>query len=468
MKGLRVCLLSIIIILTFSTIALANSGPVFWQGYPSWETMSIDENSPIVVNNEELVFDFSEGDHLDYRISGDVTATYQMKNPTDKELTVQMGFPFVGSLLSKEDNIQIKVDNEEIPHELYIGDDINDHDQGTNYREENPKNYDFEGIINSISKEPYEAETFKENERGKLYTIDVNPPADQEIKLAISFSYEAEQTKILANDFNSVERDGEKMRVGVWCNKPTTLEIYVLGEDIDFDIGAYTDGELQNEVDFTDYSIATEEVEFRTYLFDFLRKIANPEFNETISEVQLYNFYAKELDIAFQRNGGFASAGDLLANNYEGIFVIAYSVDFPPNSEKEVKVNYKTTATMDRSKTTDPLYIVDYILNPAQYWDNFQDLNIKVIPSEELPYIVSSNMDFQREDNLYKASFENLPKEDLTFTLYNKEKITFIDKTLGNLNRHFGYFTPIVVGIIVLIIILIMVILIKRKKRYNL
>jgi hypothetical protein len=425
--------------------------------------MAIDENSPIVVNGEELVFDFSEGEHLDYRVSGDVTATYQMKNPTDKELTVQMGFPFVGSLLSKEDDIKIRIDQEEIPYELYIGGDVKE--QGLTNSENTSESYDFEGIISSIRKEPYEAEIFKENERGKLYSIDINPPEDQKIKLAISFSYEADQTKILANDFNSVERDGEKMRVGVWCNKPTTLEIYVLGEDIDFDLGAYTDGELQNEVDFSNYSIKTQEVELRTYLFDYISKIANPEFNEAISVDQLYNFYARELDIAFKRNGGFASEGDLLANNYEGIFVIVYIVDFPPNTEKEIKVNYKTTTTMDRSKTPDPIYIVDYILNPAQYWDSFQDLNIKVIPSEELPYIVSSNMDFQRKDNIYKVKFEELPKEDLTFTLYNKEKITLIDKTVGNFNRYFGYFTPIVVGIFVLILIFAMLKTIRKKIR---
>ncbi|HHY05244.1 MAG TPA: hypothetical protein GX534_08680, partial [Thermoanaerobacterales bacterium] len=40
--------------------AFANSGPVFWQGYPSSEIMSIENDSPIEVKKENLVFDFSD------------------------------------------------------------------------------------------------------------------------------------------------------------------------------------------------------------------------------------------------------------------------------------------------------------------------------------------------------------------------------------------------------------------------
>ena len=63
---------------------LANSGPVFWKGYPYSDIMLIEENSPITVKNENLIFDFSDDNGSDYTIVGKVTATYEMANSADK------------------------------------------------------------------------------------------------------------------------------------------------------------------------------------------------------------------------------------------------------------------------------------------------------------------------------------------------------------------------------------------------
>ncbi|HYE84698.1 MAG TPA: hypothetical protein VEG39_21355 [Clostridia bacterium] len=85
-------------LLSFSIMVFANSGPAFWQGYPASEVMSIEENSPISVKSEKLVFDFSNCDDPDFTISGKVMATYEMVNPTEELRPVRMVFPFVGTL----------------------------------------------------------------------------------------------------------------------------------------------------------------------------------------------------------------------------------------------------------------------------------------------------------------------------------------------------------------------------------
>jgi len=56
-----------------SNAVFAISGPVFWQGYPSAEVLSVEDNSQIIVQNENLVFDFYRADDDSFIISGKVT-----------------------------------------------------------------------------------------------------------------------------------------------------------------------------------------------------------------------------------------------------------------------------------------------------------------------------------------------------------------------------------------------------------
>lgn len=77
MKKLMACIILAAFMLSSAT-AFANSGPTFWQGYPSSDMLLIEQDSPIAVKNENLIFDFSDYDNSDYAISGKVSATYEM------------------------------------------------------------------------------------------------------------------------------------------------------------------------------------------------------------------------------------------------------------------------------------------------------------------------------------------------------------------------------------------------------
>ncbi len=48
---------------------------------------------------------------------------------------------------------------------------------------------------------------------------------------------------------------------------------------------------------------------------------------------------------------------------------------------------------MDRTSTYDPLYTFDYLLNPAERWAGFTNLNIEIRPPKSNPYIVDSSID---------------------------------------------------------------------------
>ncbi|MCT8137769.1 hypothetical protein H1D32_08365 [Anaerobacillus sp. CMMVII] len=114
---------------------------------------------------------------------------------------------------------------------------------------------------------------------------------------------------------------------------------------------------------------------------------------------------------------------------------------------------------MDMTRTVKPLYTFDYILNPAKNWSDFGGLQIRIIPPEQAPYIVSSSVDLVKdENNMYLTNLAQLPEEDLTFTLYADEEIT----EKGQIKEFFNVM-PIVILTIILFILGV-VFLFRRKK----
>ena len=464
MKNIIASILLTVVTLSSPTVVFANSGPTYWKGYPSSDIMLIKENCPITVKNENLVFDFSDDDNSGYTIDGKVTATYKMENPTDELLSVQMAFPFVGRVNElSPDDIAIMAGGNPVPYDLFIGDTVDSYGASVEDRE---ASFDFKDIVNTITDEPYKAENFTEKELGKLYMIEVKPTTDQRINFAVDFNFDFAKTKVLTYGFNRYERDGKKVRIAAWCYEPEVLEIYVLGEDIDLKINAYTDGELSKKTDLFTHQISTKEVELKPYLMEYIKNHNYRETNNMFPDTQLYNLYGKALDRHF--TSGYSSEHDLLEQeNYQRILTLVYIVEFPANSEKEVSVRYRTSGTMDRRETADPLYTFDYIMNPARNWKDFKNLNIEIIPPQKAPYIVKSSIQLTKgENNTYTATLAELPEDDLSFTLYAHEKITLFDKTFGKIQQKLGYVVFFAMNAIPFLIIGIIIVMlaIRRKK----
>lgn len=463
MKRLRVIFLSLAVICCLPALVSANSGPVYWQGYPSSEVMVIQKDSPLIVKKEELLFDFSDTDDSYYTISGKVTAAYDMINPTDKIQSVEMAFPFVEALADLSlDDIVITADGNELPFKIYIGDKVDN--RKYDRQADNSDIFDFSTIISTITDEPYRADNFDQDEKGKLYTIHIKPTTEQRINFAVSFNMDHENTKILTKGFNRYEREGEKARIAAWCYEPKTLEILVLGKDIEFNFAAYTDGDLSDKTNLYEYELYSQDVELKQHLMDYIKNNSDVN-NDMISDIQLYNMYAEFLDKNLTQNMGICPEEDLSqAEHLERIFIMTYTLEFSSNSQRKVSVSYKTTGTMDMTQTATPLYTFDYILNPAKHWAEFQDLHIKIIPPQEAPYIVNSSIEFERSSNVYTATLTQLPEDDLSFTLYAKEKVSFIDKVEGIFKRSFGFFAYLsLMGLVIVTLIGISIFIMKQN-----
>jgi hypothetical protein len=418
------------------------------------------------VNSEDLIFDFSDENNDSYSVQANVTAQYEMTNPTDKIQSVQMAFPYIERLSNVNyENIKVTADGKELPYDVYAGNVVNSY--GNSFEEHKDENFDFDEIVNTISNDTYEAKSFKADEIGKLYYFEIKPTADGKVDFTVDFTYDQEKTNILIKNFNSFSREDGKVRIASGCYESQIAEIYVLGEDIDMDIKGYTIGSSKEETNSFTYELTEKEIDVRSYLLHSMKSNYYADF-EHISDIQLYNLYASALDKYFVNNLGFCTVDDVLAESGSvRIITLVYTVDFIPSQDQQVSVSYNTKGTMDKRNTSSPQFLFDYILNPAKNWNSFNNLDIKIITPQEAPYIIDSSINLIKEkSNIYTAKLEKLPEEDLSFTLYSKEKITLYDKIEGRINRSFGYFAPIVIGIIgFFIIVIIFIIARKFKKR---
>ncbi len=467
MKKQSKVVLIVIFILLINTITYANSAPTYWTDYPSAGIIAVDKNTPVKILNENLLFDFTKDYDDSYSPSANVTAEYEMENPSNESISVQMAFPFISRNNDNiADDIFITADDENIPYKLYMGDIVQE--SGYPFREPENTDFNIDTILKSITDKKYAANNFKGDETGKLYKFNVTSN-DDKAYFAVTFNFNPEKTKIIFNGYNYFERDGSHIRIGSSIGEKRPMEIYVIGEDIDFDFKGYADGRLEEETDLIKYETFAEEKNVEAYLMDYTDSNLKNDISN-ISNISLYNIYAQSLDENLDKNSGICSEDDIMSQIRSArIMVLIYTVDFPENSKKNVSVRYNSKGTMDRRKTPEPQYTYDYILNPARNWKDFKNLNIKIIAPEEAPYIINSSIELKKDDNnIYTAYLEKLPEEDFFFTLYSKKKVSLSDSVQGYLNRNFGYFTPIVVVAAVLILLLLTIRIIRSIRGRNL
>ena len=86
----RTVFCTLVLLLALLTPAAANSTPTRLDGVGG-SALEVDENCPVMVSAEQLTFQIQRDN--DYgRLCAQVTAVYQMENPTEEPLTVPMAF----------------------------------------------------------------------------------------------------------------------------------------------------------------------------------------------------------------------------------------------------------------------------------------------------------------------------------------------------------------------------------------
>ncbi|NLX77997.1 MAG: hypothetical protein GXZ01_11640 [Clostridiaceae bacterium] len=470
-------LLITVFLMTFLQPSFANSLPSYWEGYPSYEVLSVDENSPIEVKSEHLLFDISEFKEYRYTITGRVTAAYEMFNPTDEDLTVQMAFPFITRLDAfSKDDISITADNENIPFEIYIGEPV----EGYSRTETEQENFlDISRITKAINTAPFQGRIFSETDKGVLYTFEVVPENEEEIRFSVAFNDIDARTKIAADGFNSFEGGQDYIKVSGWCRGKTVFNIFVLGDKTDFKVEGYTDVSDKERTDSFSYNVTEKIITVKSFIDDIPEE-PGTYYSDIIDQViqgigksQLCKMYMSAMDEILSHSP-FVSYGDLKGEIFTNrLIILVYGVQFPANSGRTVSVRYNATGTMDKLNTKEPLYSFTYLLTPAKYWASFSNLNIEVLTPARAPYMVQSSIEFENAGTRhYTASVETLPENELTFTIYSENKQIKKSNVPGNSGR--TTFKPLpewpgrikaIAFLLILAVLVAVIIIISRIRR---
>ncbi|MBO1265477.1 hypothetical protein J3A84_10580 [Proteiniclasticum sp. SCR006] len=436
MKRIAVCLMLFLYLSSSIITVSANSGPVTWYHYPGISMITIDEDSPITVIKEDLHFDFSEEKENDFTRVGKVSARYTMRN-TEAESTVsRMVFPFIRNLWNRdEDQVEVLLDGKPVDYEIYYGKEVEEVYSEDQFKEK----VELEDILESVTGERYVPVNFHYEEVGHLYRIQLDSDREEDLHVDASFTLSDRDSRLFTRGNNSYgyDNDTNEFVIGTWLGgEHTSMDIFSLDEEMDIEVKGYASGvEDAPEVkDFT-YEIVEEEMSLETYYREFLS--ADEYISGSVFIPEDHNIYYEVLDEALERERLVTVDHISSLLTKPRYVLIAYEVPFEGLEEKEVEVRYAAMGSMDRSETVEPTYTYEYFLHPAKYWKDFQDLTIRVTPSESYPYIIESNLALTREDDgTYIGTFSTLPEEDLRFTLFEKEEITAMDKVKGNLARN--------------------------------
>lgn len=459
MEKTRFIALIVFIGMLLPLAASANSGPVYMKEAPSYAIMTL-EDCPVTVTHEKLTFAMSAANVYGWGPLAQVTAAYQMENPTDKAQHVPMAFPFVTKLNRNAlENIRITVNGAEVPYQVRLGQSLADQD----FLQDPAafiKAAEMGNILSTVSKPPYAPTSFDDNAPTPLYTI---APAREHAryKINIKFKIDPAKTKVVAYGINSIAYgpDGN-CELSAWYyedNPGFDCGFLVLGEDTvrEMEIFTTAEGEEDKEATAKD-RLEKMQVVPREYIAEKFIKADASIHGLTGEEMleQAYGIVAAYMDSLFA-NGNIITDSESITEplrSRERVIVLLYAVPFEPQGKNEVMVSYTAGGTLDRRNSKDYTYTYAYILNPARGWADFGGLEVEVLPASAYPYIVSSTLPFARqEDGRYTAGFDGLPDTDLVFTMYTEPEITFTDRIFGPVGRRLPYYLPLLIPVVVLV-----------------
>ena len=438
LKKLFAVAVGALLLCTAGLNAAANSGPAYWENAPSFSVTAL-KSSPVTVEREDLTFDFSNSKNVGFSPQAQVTASYEMKNPTDADLTVQMAFPLISSLSDLSAPPAITLDGKSVAYRILSGPAALKTDNTThNYFNAdgslNTKNLpSFEQILKIVQEEPGVPQRLKGS--GKRYDISTS---GRQCEIAVDISLDPKSTALISTGFNGFQNNGSSVRLTGQTDGISPVSILITGKDVkDFKI-TYADSNSKKVLpgEIGNVLISQQNIDgFFDQLVEQRRDHPDPSSPESLQSIRsALEKYADEKIAGGQTVIGDADIYDFY--NTSRFFVFAYEIPFAADTAANVTVRYPMSGAMNAAIASKPVYSYGYLLNPAKGWAGFQDLTVAVIPPEQSPYVIKSSLPLTRAENgSYSAKLDALPSQDLTFTLYDKPQIAPYDKPLSHIAR---------------------------------
>jgi hypothetical protein len=450
---------TLLILLLITATVHANSTPVRWVNPPSSVMFSVAEDTPLSITEEQLVFDFSTGSFDDFS-RGSVHATYEMLNTEAKPMISPMVFPLIGSIGAlASGSFTLEVDGDPMEMDVLYGPIIE-------LKEDGFVDLGADTILAAFEYEEYEPVHYRKDELIHWYELEVDSTLE-EFDLIIQLDVHPEQ-HIFTLGFNGFEMDDQgSVTLSSWQQqKRQPLKFYVSGDPVTFTYRGekVVDGKRQATTDFKILA-KSGSMEMEPFLLDYIQMSGNHRMS-TEEYIQNRAFYLSEWDQLLERQAFFMEGDVSQIFNVNRLILFVYQVPFEENQAHNVRITYPVKGSMDRSQTVTPLFTYRYLLSPAKHWKSFQNLTITVIPPEEAPYLIDSNLAFSHQsDGSYIAIEEQLPGENLHFTLYEHDKVTASDRVKGFFHRQRYALMFIGLPLLGVFMLLVVGILVKRERK---
>lgn len=438
MKKIAGILLCASILLAAQSV-LANSAPIRYFSEGPHYTMGVLEDCEIGVAKEDLRFDihFEEGKSSFM----DVSATYEMRNHGATQ-SVTMAFPILFMLddMGVLTNAEVHVDGQAIDAEpLFIsslrhlargkGGGVKEDSTVTLYAQSmqieslldyyndpapyQPETYDFDTVLNIYELQGQSAANY----------IKIRHPRGENLRI---LSFGSNETVTYGNYSTRNENVA-----GIHRRSPSAQVLLAVSTGFDVaraKIETYDmDGDYPYDSALTAISnsgLELVQVESMT-MEEFLRNVCLPELKEYYPEaVEAYG----EREALTLLGRGVDSYGydsirgilsDLLDERMAGLLL--YEVPFEAGQFREVSVTYKHMPDYF-GDIGDMRANYSYITGPARHYRDFGTLDVWVRfvgrPRDCETYVRSEAVEFKElEEDLFFASMEGLPQDQLTFTV---------------------------------------------------
>ena len=432
-----------------SEFAGANSGPRRWHGTTASGVTYTDADCPLQVEKEVLTFDLSEfpsnngslQEYLEY--SGQVTADYTFKNPTENEITATLAFPFgrepsYAPSYDSEGNRVNDVDTEKYTVKI-DGADAHPTLRHTLCYD----GFDFDNDVKRIRDDFATDDFYKTDLPVYKYTFTVTADKKEEFYSVAEIPFDKTKIKIASYNYDVAETDGG-LNI-TWYHQTTASTVfYAIGGEIDiseiqwkfyrekyrfvlFGNSYYEKININNENVNVNVTLS-EQVTFKDFA------LSERQTDSAISEVDYYNGVVDYLNKLSWRKVLRVNCGESF--EYYAMRWYVYDMTVAAGQTVQNSVTVPVYPTINGAYASN-IYRYEYYLSPAAKWASFGEIEIII---DTPNYLVGDGEDFTKTDDGYKYTASGLPQGELEFSLSAVE-----DPYSGNFNGTAILFTILLV-----------------------
>ena len=396
----------------------ANSAQTDWQGVDANGALLVGENSPVIVEHEELVFDIQEFpleyylDESDFLAYGSTaTARYTFYNPSDYSVNVSLAFPF-GVMPDYSVSYAEPIDGEKYGVSVdgaAIEKSVRHTLTGLGY------GFDAQEEL-SLLHDGYLEDPFYHPDLPVtvyVYQPDVDFSEDEtDVFAAIEFAFDGEKTRAFTKGANSPDTLDSSVRMCGFVDEGDLFMVYILGEQqMPPEWKFYEDGSCTKEFEGTMKLLACEEMTFEELVMEKLPQDTN------VLETDWYNAVVTSANQTLMDHG-VLGMGFILNGNYNPARYLmqwfTYELTFAPGQRIVNEVTVPMYPSID-SNYEPSVYGYTYLLSPASTWSEFGTLDIRI--NTPFYMVGEQPLAFEKTDSGYTVSLDGLPEGELEFNL---------------------------------------------------